>query len=462
MEREKVESPVEPEESGRVSGAGAREVRAPLPLAGARLWWPRGAGPSDPGRFQDLPFFESGALRDLVSHVRSRPEGEVQGLLLGERRRCPVTDRRWLLVRETLPFAAREEAKEAGGLTRLEAAIYELRGHRAGRGGRGDRERTPVGWYRSHTLLGLFLSEPEARFHDRGFPDSWPFAVVLGSSWEPPAVVFRRESERGARRTVRIPFYELLEEDGSEEGAGPRRADGPVASERAGPTWRDYAPEPFETDGSAAGAEDAGGAGGDGPVKEGREGGDFQGREDLPVEDLPVGDGEGAGAGEPPRPRPHRPGPGEEIPLLLPPEPEGRLRLIWWRWRTPILALLAVALLAVGAWVVAGVLGDEGGGVPVESRSPAAERFTELHGDLRSAIEEYRRVDGRFDGGEVGCPALGEAYLALDRAFLELASHVSASRESLGRIRLARYEAAASAVSDLDRDYQASGCPRPG
>lgn len=427
MEGETVDGPAAEAASGSGVARDPGIRPAPIPLAAARLWRPRGSGPSDPRHLPDLPFFRISALREIVAHVRSRPETEVGGLLLGGRRECPVTGRRWIVVDEAVPLAAEEGPETTGEITgrlsRLEAAVSELRGRREAA-----EEGIPVGWYRSHALLGLFLSEPEARFHDRGFPDPWSLALVLDAGPGMPAVVFRREGEAGSRRTVRIPLCELPEAEASGEGEEPGRTGRGGADDVV--TWRDYVPEPSAEDGP--GREAAPGAPGGAREPRGRDG------------RLPDG-----------------PGPEGGIPLLLPPEAPGRMRRLWWRWRTPILALLAVAFLAGAAWATLRVLGGGEGEVPVETSSPASGRFAELHDTLRDAVESYRDAEGRFEAGEAGCPALQQAYLQLDQAFLELASHVSAVRERLGRSQLARYEAATSEVSELDREYQASGCPRP-
>src|SRR5579862_1707858 len=44
---------------------------------------------------------------------------------------------------------------------------------------RGNRDARPVGWYHSHTLSEISLSEADLEIHQRYFPESWQVALVL-------------------------------------------------------------------------------------------------------------------------------------------------------------------------------------------------------------------------------------------------------------------------------------------
>ena len=77
--------------------AGALRLRKPIPLARSIRWVPAGTF-TPPGAVEDLALFlTQGALREVMRHLRSDPEQELLGFLLGELFECPETNARYVV-----------------------------------------------------------------------------------------------------------------------------------------------------------------------------------------------------------------------------------------------------------------------------------------------------------------------------------------------------------------------------
>ncbi|MFQ5688835.1 MAG: hypothetical protein ACE5HQ_01000 [Gemmatimonadota bacterium] len=165
-------------------------------------------------------------------------------------------------------------------------------------------------------------------------------------------------------------------------------------------------------------------------------------------------------------------GDGESIaatPLVLPGDPEGGVvRVLRHGWPL-IRALLLVVVLALGGWLL---LDRTRGGPPVQVSLPVTAgasgrmgagnaRFDRSLRAFRRAVERYDERQADFDLKRIDCEGLKTGYLAVDEAFLELSGIFSELRSGSGVAPTATYEAAGEEMKKVDRDFDASGCPRP-
>ena len=85
--------------------------------------------------------------------------------------------------------------------------------------------------------------------------------------------------------------------------------------------------------------------------------------------------------------------------------------------------------------------------------------FAEALNRFDGTVSAYAERSAGFDQGEVGCGVLAEAYRQVDEAFVTLSARYGSSGGA-GQAA-ARYEEAAVGMEDVDRHFDASGCPRP-
>ncbi len=183
------------------------------PVDRSLLWLPGGWGDQGTGRPYPYELFvEPEVLQDVDAHALEEIEGSY-GLLTGRLLACNETRVPFVSVeachRSDSPMPVGED------LTSFREFFWKV-GDVAGR-----RGRVLVGWYHTHSLLGLQLSERDRQVHVAHFQEEWPFALVLvtrhGAS---EGGFFQRD--RGDilfRRSTR-PFRELMSQR-VEPGGGP-------------------------------------------------------------------------------------------------------------------------------------------------------------------------------------------------------------------------------------------------
>jgi proteasome lid subunit RPN8/RPN11 len=183
------------------------------PVDRSVLWLPGGWGEQGTGRPYPYELFvEPEVLRDVEAHALEEIEGSY-GLLTGRLLACNETRVPFVSVeashRSSSPMPVGED------LTSFREFFWKV-GEAAGR-----RGRVLVGWYHTHSLLGLQLSERDRQVHVAHFQDEWPCALVVvtrhGAS---EGGFFQRD--RGDilfRRSTR-PFRELVSQR-VEPGGGP-------------------------------------------------------------------------------------------------------------------------------------------------------------------------------------------------------------------------------------------------
>jgi proteasome lid subunit RPN8/RPN11 len=209
---------------GQASGAAAEEedtevqndsgqTLADRPLDRSILWIPGGWSEfhRGPPRKHEL-FVDQEVLRGVDSHAHERIEGAC-GLLTGDVRVCRVT---------RVPFVHVEAAHRSeralpadNDLSSFREFFWEIR-EEAGRNG-----RIIVGWYHTHTLLGLQLSERDRRLHVAHFHDDWPCAlVVVSREGATEGGFFQRDRGETLFRRAARPFREIINQR-VKPGGGP-------------------------------------------------------------------------------------------------------------------------------------------------------------------------------------------------------------------------------------------------
>jgi len=74
-------------------------LRKPMPVARSIHWVPAGSDGATAVSGADVPLFiTQGALREAMRHLRSDPEQELMGFLLGNLFECPDTGSRYVVI----------------------------------------------------------------------------------------------------------------------------------------------------------------------------------------------------------------------------------------------------------------------------------------------------------------------------------------------------------------------------
>ena len=426
-----------PYEPGPVSADGGSSSRArhgiePFPEERSIFWTPRRASVR---AMISVPYhmvLTQAVLRDIHTHVAAASGTEVGGVLAGRLYECPDSVRRWVKADEALPAAVplREDAE----IAELEAAFRPLRERAA------DEGRELVGWYHSHSLLGVFLSERDAQLHARFFGAPWQCALVLvADSDQPNGGLFQQGIRGSLRRSLYVPFFELLDDASIlDDGGRLTRVEWPnykTADRRVRPLSSEGGPAE-RNDGSDAVNEETA-------------------AEDDKTPRLPV-----SSQGEPYDDL--------EVPLVL---PAVDAQWVAQRRRQRLRTLLragGVAVLGIGAWFAWGLFGPGGRGAspavaPATVATTGAGRvrptFEEVLSNFHETADRYRERSVDHDLGRIDCAGLAVGYRQVDEAFLALSERFLKVDATPGREN--SYRGAGDAMDEVDRHFDASGCPRP-
>ncbi|MEJ2546427.1 MAG: hypothetical protein P8125_01265 [Gemmatimonadota bacterium] len=411
------------------SDAGSRDthVRRPFPIDRAVYWTPKRSeapGPPTP----DGPYefvIQREALAAMFRHVSGDARESRFGFLLGRLHRCPLTGLHYAVVDTVLP-AAEEFAEDAPGAYLLRAwadAQPEFRRHPG----------VLLGWYHSHHLLGLLLSEGDEDANRRYFSEPWQSCVLfVPDDARPLGCLFRPGITRSAREPLSPePFWELPDED---EPGG-----------RSALDWTNYETRTAEA-----------------------------------VDGLPAPAEVGQGGRSPGRPEPAtaRPGsPGAEkagdLPrsIVIPSEtdelrpfaPRGR-RISW----TTLFAMIAILAL-IGTVIAVGMRSEPTPQVtrPMTERPtrpvvpPEITRFGEIAAELRRGIDRYDERARDFDLGRIGCDLLTTGYGTVDESFIRLVAMRAQIDPQAGSEVTREFDQLSEEVDDVNGHFDASGCPRP-
>ena len=385
-------------------------VRAPFPVDRAVLWVPRRSPAPEPPT-PDGPYelvFQREVLRDMSRHATGDVRESRFGFLLGRLHRCPDSGVHYALVDRALP-ASEEFVEEAPGAYLLRAwadAQPEFRRHPG----------VLVGWYHSHRLLGLLLSEGDMDANRRYFSEVWQCCVLFAPDESRPlGSVFRPGIQETSRKAPDpAAFWEISSDDESAT-AGPPALD-----------WTNY-----EIKRESPGA----GIPSDGPISEGV-------RSATPPVSLVI--------------------PAESSDSQpLPP----RRRIASW---TTVFALVAITAMVA---IVASV-GLRSNAPPPVTRptiqrpdrpavSPDLTRFRAIAAELRTSIDRYQERARDFDLGRIGCDLLTTGYGVVDASFIEFVAVRARLEAEQGSEPALEFDRLSEEVDDVNGHFDASGCPRP-
>jgi proteasome lid subunit RPN8/RPN11 len=141
-----------------------------------------------------------------MRHLRSAPEQELLGFLLGELYECPETGARYVVVN-----AAVRTGHAIGESDRILIPEEEWLGVQL----EVRRRRTQlVGWYHSAPFVGPHPARADLETHRALFTEPWQCGLVIATTGEAPTGAFFR-SLMGERTGggVLVPFYELPDDD---------------------------------------------------------------------------------------------------------------------------------------------------------------------------------------------------------------------------------------------------------
>ncbi len=407
---------------GRVGAEEAvRHHRAPLPVDRSILWTPNRdpdvpSGPSETGPYE--LFLTRSALRQMDAHLTAGGKESRFGFFLGNLFRCPESGVHYAVADRCLPVAESfsEETPDPFLLRAWAKSQATFREH----GG------VLIGWYHSHYLLGLFLSEEDAEVDSRYFSQPWQCCVlVVPDEARPLGAVFRPSAEDGNTRSEPAPFRELIAPTHVPASGGLPTAIG----------WTNYRPD----------------------------------RQVALRPDLPDN---GERSEKPAVVRVPQAAPSSASANLV--LPDNRFERIYPRFpggrRRLILVLAAVA-------VVLGFLGGlrlfESAPQPVAPTStppdqprvsPEVQRFTAASTVLQEAMLAYDERQQDFDLGRIGCELLAGGYSAADDAFISMAGSYAGIGMGPGTADesvTTEYERLVSEMNRINEHFDASGCPRP-
>jgi hypothetical protein len=370
--------------------------------------------------------FEREVLAEVQRLVSADQRASKFGFLLGRLHRCPDSGIHYAVVDRVLP-ADEEFAEEAPG-------AYLLR---AWAEAQPDFRRHPgvlLGWYHSHRLLGLLLSEGDEDANRRYFSEPWQCCLLFVPDDARPLGSVFRPGQRQAGRQPPEPahYWELI------GGTG--------VDARSALDWTNY--ETRFSD-PISGLPDP-----------------RSGRHEVPKTDRPMS-GRPAGEIE----TGSDTGRDSTVSLVIPPEsddfrpisPRGR-RISW----TTLFALVAILAL-IGTVIAVGMRSDPTPqvtrtSIPRPTRPtipPEIRRFNEISAELRLGIDRYAERARDFDLGRIGCDLLTAGYGAVDGAFIRLVAMRAQIDPDPGSEVTAEFDQLSQEVDDVNGHFDASGCPRP-
>ncbi len=181
-------------------------LRKPIPLARAIRWVPAGLF-TPPRTLDDLALFiTQSALREVMRHLRSNPEQELLGFLLGELYECPETGARYVVVNAAVRTGHAIAESDRILIPEEEWLGVQLEVRR--------RRTQLIGWYHSAPFVGPHPARADLDTHRALFTEPWQCGLVIATSGDAPTGAFFR-SLMGERTGggVLIPFYELPDDD---------------------------------------------------------------------------------------------------------------------------------------------------------------------------------------------------------------------------------------------------------
>lgn len=487
-------------------------LRKPMPVARSIHWVPGGSEGAAAVSGAEVPLFiTQGALREAMRHLRSDPEQELMGFLLGNLFECPDTGSRYVVITSAMRTGHVIGEVEPVQIPEEEwlGMQLELRRRRAGL----------MGWYHSAPFVGSSPARLDLETQRDRFRESWQSGLVIATTGPEPTGGFFRLAQDGSLNGMLIPFDEIVEDDAVLPGGRKRtlidwanyHSEQPVESDRS--ERRPHMPPPRRAT----------------PELPDPALGGMTSQPTLPVmlpeaslfdEDLPLA----------PMPEPRRFRFGAMATVLL---GVGAVAagLWWWTHRDafeppsalsgvfsshqastpPVLrdttvyapprdtsglgggsmaaaapppALpnsTAVSNPAAGRTPPGGTMStapvpappstqpapNVTAAVPSASAPTAAppdarmQRFDALADSLETAIRNFQDRDADFTAKRLTCRGLGVGYQSADDAYIAVARAYSSVRATIDATRDARFRKLSSQIGDVNNTFDASKCPRP-
>jgi len=215
--------------------SGFLMLRKPMPVARSIHWVPAGSTGDAAASGADIPLFiTQGALREAMRHLRSDPEQELMGFLLGNLFECPDTGSRYVVITSAMRTGHVIGEVEPVQIPEEEwlGMQLELRRRRAGL----------MGWYHSAPFVGSSPARLDIETHRERFHEVWQSGLVIATTGpEPTGGFFRLLPGSGGSNGMLIPFDEIVEDDGLLPGGRKRtlidwanyRTEQPVEGDRS-------------------------------------------------------------------------------------------------------------------------------------------------------------------------------------------------------------------------------------
>jgi len=399
----------------------ARHHRAVIPIDRSVLWRPR-RDPGDPGGPAETGPYELFIARSALVQIslRSGTPGSRDsefGFLIGKLYRCPESGVHYSVADRIVPAEERlsEDAPDPYLLRAWAASQGEFREH----GG------VLIGWYHTHYLLGLMLSEADREMNERYFGQPWQCCVLtVPDPARPMGGVFRPSADQEGIGGEIGSFRELL-------AVEDMPASGPIPT---AVRWKNYEPD-REVRLEA------------GPIEE-RE------SEAPPVVPGPAGREPSASS----------------MTLVLADNQAERLYPRLPIRRRSIIWLIAIVAVAVGGYW-GGLRLFESGGEPESAVTtpvttpppvpPEVQQFRDASTELEQAMLRYEERRQDFDLGRIGCELLAGGYAGADEAFVSMAAAYAGLGAAADESMEDDYEQLVVDMNRLNQHFDASGCPRP-
>lgn len=385
--------------------------RIPIPIASSILWQPVGSPPAADG--EDSPIFVArAALTAIHDHMRAAPGDRLLGFLIGNIAECPETKVHYVVIHTTFSVPARLENDDSLRLvTQTWPAVRQV----ARKGG-----ADVLGWYHSHAMEGVALTPRDVETHLTYFPAPWHCALVIAAQGDELTGGFFHVAANDAWPRACVPFYELL---------GPEQPGTSGGSHSLVP-WSNYRSQAPALE-SRAPATAAPAVSLEAPA---------QPMPGLPASPTTFIHPEAFDA--------------EALPVR---QPDRLARAV--RGGAAGFGLVALIALVYGLWHV------------WQARQPAAERTPSLVASapgpgrldgltdtVEQALRAYSARAQLFANHQMICADLASGLVAVDDQWLRYSVARRAEAQAIDSLK---DEALAARVTGVERQFDASGCPRP-
>ena len=186
---------------------GLLTLRKPMPVARSVHWVPVAGAGGDSAPVIEVPLFVTqGALREAMRHLRSDPEQELMGFLLGNLFEDTSTGARYVVITSALRTGHVITEEEPVQIPQEEwlGMQLELRRRRAGL----------MGWYHSMPFVGPNPARLDLETHRERFMEPWQTGLVIATAGpEPTGGFFRLSAGERMVNGLFIPFDELVDDE---------------------------------------------------------------------------------------------------------------------------------------------------------------------------------------------------------------------------------------------------------